>query len=266
VTPVEAMSQRAGRLVRRLRTRRGREKEALVLVEGVRAVATALDAGARVRFAVTAPRLEETPGGSALAARLATGPRDVRRVSDRELGDLSDTEAPQGVLLVCEEPRVSLDDLRRGRHLVLDAVQDPGNAGTLVRAAAAFGLDGVVALDGTVDLWGAKAVRASAGLVFRVPVVRCGAVEALERLRTLEVGIWVADADGEDVSGLGHPSAFALVVGNEGAGIRPEIAASAERAVAVPMRGPAESLNVGIAGSILLYALSQALSEGVRGG
>lgn len=266
MTPVEALSQRADRLVRRLRTRRGRVKEGLVLVEGVRAVATALDADVRVRFVVTAPRLAETPGGPALLARMSEASLDVREVSDGDLADLSDTEAPQGVLLLCEEPRVALDDLRRGRHLVLDAVQDPGNAGTLVRAAAAFGLDGVVALDGTVDLWGPKAVRASAGLVFRVPVVRCDTAEALDWFRALEVGVWLADADGEDVAALGHPSAFALVVGNEGAGVRPEIAASAERAVAVPMRGPAESLNVGIAGSILLYALSQTLSQGDRGG
>jgi TrmH family RNA methyltransferase len=114
----------------------------------------------------------------------------------------------------------------------------------------------VVALDGTVDLWGPKAVRASAGLVYAVPVARATGDAFVRRIGELDVPLLVADASGEDVSGVRVSSTVALVVGNEGAGVRGELAAVGRR-VAVPMRGPAESLNVGIAGSILLYALSR---------
>ena len=175
MTDPGTLSQRAARLIERLKTRKTRGREALVLVEGVRTVETALDGGAGVRFAVTSPGLGERPGGAELAARLRAMNADVREVGDAVLAELSDTEQPQGVLVVCEERTMALEALPTGRWLVLDAVQDPGNAGTLLRAAAAFGVDGVVALDGTVDLWSPKAVRASAGLVFHVPVARAAA-------------------------------------------------------------------------------------------
>lgn len=261
VMSTNPLSQRATRLVERLKTRRGRSREGLVLVEGIRAVGTALDGGAAVRFAVTSPRLMESDGGAVLADRLRQLRIDMRHVDDAELAALSDTEAPQGVLLVCEERSASLHELETGRWLVLDAVQDPGNAGTLLRAAVAFGADGVVALDGTVDLWGAKAVRASAGLVFHVPVVRADAAGLIGRCAGAGVAILVADAAGDDVAGgdvIGRAAGgrWALVMGNEGSGVREEISAAASRRVAVPMRGPAESLNVGIAGSVLLFALT----------
>jgi RNA methyltransferase, TrmH family len=267
VTSTDPLSQRATRLVERLKTRRGRSREGLVLVEGIRAVGTALDGGAAARFAVTSPRLMESDSGAALADRLRQQGIDLRHVDDAELAVLSDTETPQGVLLVCEERSVSLDGLEPGRWLVLDAVQDPGNAGTLLRAAVAFGVGGVIALDGTVDLWGAKAVRASAGLAFHVPVVRSDASALIDRCAGAGVALLVADAAGDDVAsedvvGREARGNWALVMGNEGSGVREEIAAAASRRVGVPMRGPAESLNVGIAGSVLLFALTGEKSLG----
>ncbi len=250
------LSQRATRLVERLKTRKGRVREALVLVEGIRCAEAALDAGARIRFAVIAPSLADRPEGTLLVDRLRAAHLDVRTVEEDELAALSDTETPQGVLLVAEEPRTDLADLPPGRWLVLDAVQDPGNAGTLVRGAAAFGVDGVVSLDGTVDLWGPKAVRASAGLVFAVPVARADVGALVARCDSEGVEILVADASGEDIAGVGAAGRVALVVGNEGAGVRDELVRVAGRRVSVPMEGSVESLNVGVAGSILLYAIS----------
>lgn len=257
MTSTTPLSHRAARLIARLRTRKGRRREALVLVEGIRAATTALDAGAPVRMAVISPRLSAREDGVALADRLAELDIDVRHVDDARLEDLSDTEAPQGVLLVCEETRASLAELVPGLWLVLDAVQDPGNAGTLVRAAAAFGADGVVVLDGTVDPWSPKAVRASAGLVYRVPLVRATLADFLAEVTRAGVEVVVTDAAGQDVAGLERTGALALVLGNEGAGVRAPLEDAAGRTVAVPMRGPVESLNVGVAGSILLYALSR---------
>ena len=256
MTGSQDLSQRAARLVERLKTRKGRAREEAVLVEGVRCVSAALDGGATVRFAAVSPRLTARPDGAALLARLTGAGIDIRSVSDAALAELSDTETPQGVFVVTEEPRTPVEQLAAGLWLVLDAVQDPGNAGTLVRAATAFGAAGVIALDGTVDLWGPKAVRASAGLVYAVPVARATGDAFVRRIEELDVPLLVADAAGEDVSGVRVSPPIALVVGNEGTGVRGEVAAVGRR-VAVPMRGPAESLNVGIAGSILLYALSR---------
>lgn len=256
-----ALSQRRERLVARLRTAKTRAREHAVLVEGVRAVSEALEAGVDADFAVTSPRLHATKAGARLAERLEG--RDVVRVEDSELEHLSDTDRPQGVLLVCEEPEAGLDRVvRGGRYLVLDHVQDPGNAGTLVRAAVAFGLAAVVCLDGTVDPWGPKTVRSSAGMIFRIPVVRADAQEAAARLTTEGVPLFVADAEGGDVGGHGRVPSFALVVGNEGAGVRPELLERADERLSVGMPGPAESLNVAMAGSILLHVLTRGSGRG----
>lgn len=250
-----ALSQGRTRLIARLRARKTREREGLVLVEGVRASAEALDGGAAVTLAVVSPRLESTEAGARLAARLQG--LEVGRVGDAELEALADTQTPQGVLLVCRQPARGLEDLDGARFLVLDALQDPGNVGTLVRGAVAFALDGVICLDGTVDPWGAKAVRASAGGVFRLPVAAADAADLVPWLADRGVPLLVADAGGEDAHGRAGAERFALAVGNEGEGVRADLRAAAEAVVAVPMAGPAESLNAGVAGSILMHVLTR---------
>ncbi len=253
-----SLSQRRSALVRRLRTRKTRERERAVLVEGVRAVEEALASNADVRFIVVSARFDSMAGASMLRERFADADVVPDVVDDAELGGLSDTEHPQGVLMVCAQPEAPQPPLSKGgRYLVLDAVQDPGNAGTLVRAAAAFGLDAVIALDGTVDLWSAKAVRASAGMAFRTPLAAMKVEEMRGAASASGIDILVADAAGEDVARTGTAGGWALVVGNEGAGPRDALMQIAARHVSVPMPGPAESLNVGMAGAILLYALTR---------
>jgi TrmH family RNA methyltransferase len=249
------LSQNRRRLVARLQSRKLRAREGAVLVEGVRAVAEAVAAGVDPIVAVVSPRLEGSDSGAALRERLDSLVETVA-LSDRELEELAATEQPQGVLLVCRQPVSDVDTLRdHDPVLVLDAVQDPGNVGTLVRSVLAFGWGGVVCLSGTTDPWGAKAVRASAGAVFRLPVWRLELEAAIEALAHGGFALFVASAEGRpigDVAGsVAGPSA--LVLGNEGAGVRGRLRDVARDTVSVPMRGAAESLNVGVAGSILMY-------------
>ena len=155
--------------------------------------------------------------------------------------------------------------------LVLDALQDPGNVGTLVRSAEALGARGVVALRGTADPWGPKAVRAAAGAAFRLPIVEADAAEALARLQAAGYALWAAEA-GAPPPPPARPARIALAVGNEGAGLSAPVREAAAARVGVPLRGPTESLNAAVAGSILLYALlgsgaggSDSASSAVRG-
>ena len=252
------LSKGRRRLVERLKTRRGRPREGLVLVEGVRAVTEALSAGADVRFGVRSSRLYDSGVGRALASDLADRGVDTVDVDDSELSELSDTEQPQGVLLVCGEPGLDLTELRDRDPqtlLLLDGLQDPGNLGTLVRVAHAFAVGVVVVLDGSVDPWNAKAVRASAGASFHVDVVRADWSRVGPWFQARGIGVLAADPAGDDVSELRIARPWALAVGNEGVGLRAEIVAAAQRRVGIPMPGGMNSLNAGVAGSILLYVL-----------
>lgn len=254
------LSDQKRRLIGRLSTRKTRERERLVLIEGVRAVGEALDAGVKVRFAIQSPDLHQTDGGSTLAERLRAAGMAVEDLPERELAEVAHTRSSQGVLLVCEEPSATLDGLGvslSARHLLLDAVQDPGNVGTMIRAARAFALTGVVVLDGSADPWGPKAVRSSAGSCFHIPVVTAPWREVEGWVVSADVSLLAGDPSGDDVSGVRPRGPWGLVIGSEGAGVRPEILESADR-VAVPMDGGADSLNAAMAGAILLYALTSA--------
>ena len=245
-------------LIERLKTRKGRPREGLVLVEGVRSAAEALASGVDIRFAVQSPRLPRTEAGRALASTLARGGPEAEAVDDSDLDELSATEHPQGILCVCAEPGLDLGQLRDrapSRLLLLDGLQDPGNLGTLIRAARAFGLDAVIVLDGSVDPWNPKAVRAAAGAGFQMPIARVPWAEARPWLEEQGIQILAADPAGDDVRSFQPGGSWALAVGNEGTGLRADIAAASAKSIAIPMPGSAESLNAGVAGSILLYSL-----------
>jgi TrmH family RNA methyltransferase len=182
----------------------------------------------------------------------------VHQRGARELAALADTETPQGILAVAPIPFAGLDALRVDAEpaviVVLDAVQDPGNFGTLARTAEALGAAGVVALPGTVDAWNPKSVRAAMGSTFRLPVVPAD-WEALSPWLSSRGFITLAAAAGGEPLPQPRPARAALVLGNEGAGVSEDTRARADRVVGIPIRGRAESLNVAAAGAILLYEL-----------
>ena len=180
---------------------------------------------------------------------------DAQVVNEREMASLAGTATPQGIVLVFEEPKPQLQQAVSGRLcLVLDGVRDPGNVGTLVRAAAAFGAGGVVALDGSADPWGTKAVRASAGTAFRLPVVSASWAESISALDAAGATLVLADSSGHGPPwGLAPP--LALIVGGEREGARTEVRKAADHTVALPMTGGTESLNAAMAGTVLLWEL-----------
>ncbi len=245
-------------LARDLQRRKARERQGLFVAEGVRAVEELLRSPIAVRGALVAPFLEHTPRGVALKDELGRRGIDVLAVSDQELTSAADTDAPQGVVAVAHIPERTLDDLAlapRPRLLVLDAIQDPGNAGTLLRTAAALGVDATIALPGTVDLWNAKVVRSAMGALFHRPAISC-TWEVLDRfLGSNGFPLWGADAAGEPLSIVTAPERLALLVGNEGSGLSPQASERVTRRVAIPLASTIESLNVAVAAGILLYQL-----------
>jgi TrmH family RNA methyltransferase len=179
-------------------------------------------------------------------------------VEARALDELADTEHPQGVIAVIEPRAWTLEDIPVGKGsvvLVLDAVQDPGNVGTIIRTALALGADGVIALKGTADLTNPKVLRGSMGALFRLPSVAASQADLLGWSRAAGVNLLVAAGDGAPASGWTNRTEgpIALVLGNEGAGVGGAIAAEAAGRVGIPLRPGADSLNVAVAAGILLY-------------
>lgn len=245
-------------LARDLRRRKAREKHSLFVAEGVRSVEELLRSGLSIRGALVAPQLSDAPRGQALRDTLSASGTEVTEVSEKEFRSAAETESPQGVLAIGEIPRRTLDTLELGamcRLIVLDGVQDPGNAGTIVRTAAALGAAATIALPGTVDLWNPKVIRSSMGAQFLFPALHASVEDTLAFLRRKGIDLWATDADGVELSGQDAPAKLAIAVGNEGAGLSQGVRASATRTVSLRINPNIESLNVAVATGIVLYEL-----------
>lgn len=250
------LSRAEAKRLRSLRQRSHREAEGLFMAEGIRVVEELLRSPIVLRTAVVAPSLEDNPRGRSLGVELDARTQ-LFRVSEAELKHIADTETPQGVVVTGITPRAKLPAVAPAITVVLDGIQDPGNFGALLRSAVAFGAELVVTLPGTVDPWNGKSIRAAAGTSFHIPIVSASVAELGRWSQDANVELWGAAAEGSAVRAAVRPGRVALVLGNEGAGMRAEVRAALHRTVALTMRGPAESLNAGVAGGILLYLLSE---------
>lgn len=231
--------------------RRARLEAGRFVVDGPTLVAEALDAGTELVEVYAEPG---APLEVLDAARAAGVP--VRSVAAGVLAKVTSPVTPQPMAALAVLPEAPGDEVLRGLVLVLVAVADPGNAGTLLRVAEAAGATAVVSCADAVDLWSPKAVRASAGSVFRVPVVvESTAAEAVRRLRaagmtTVATTVDLYDVDLYDVDMRGD---VAVLLGNEAHGLPADVVADADLAVRIPMAGRVESLNVAMTGTVVAF-------------
>ena len=244
-------------LARDLRRRKGRERQGRFVAEGIRTVEALLQSSIEITgLLFTGAARADSRAAALLQHAEAIGVPSLE-VGDAEFTSASETETPQGILAIGAVPRHTLPDPQPGfRVLLLDAVQDPGNVGTIVRTAAALGVHYTVALPGTVDLWNAKVVRSAMGALFTHPTGAMSWSTVEEYLDTHRIPLWVADANGSDIRSHVQHGPLALAVSNEGNGLSEHIGRRAEQLVSIPMAPGVESLNVAVATGILLYALS----------
>ena len=245
-------------LARDLGRRNAREREHLFVAEGIRAVEELVRSRIQIRGALVGPQLSESERGRALLATVETRGVEVASVTEREFASAAGTESPQGVLAIGEIPRSNLATLELGataRLLVLDAIQDPGNVGTILRTAAGLGVAATLALPGTVDLWNAKVVRSAMGAQFHHPAFRTTWEELDPFLSAANAAVWGADGAGAPPDAASTPSRLALVLGNEGGGLRDDARQRCVRLVGLPVTPAVESLNVAVAAGILIYVL-----------
>jgi RNA methyltransferase, TrmH family len=219
-----------------------------VAVEGLHLVQEALKSGLKLHTVFV------RNGDEGLLNGLALGDADVLAVAEDVFQSATQTEHPKGIAALVEAPEFTLDEILQDNPLVVIAagIQDPGNLGTLIRSAEAFGASGMILLPGTVSLWNLKTLRASSGSAFRLPAIPLATEEAFTALRAHGVHVLAAVAhDGDGATDLRRPSA--ILLGNEGSGLPPAWIARADGRVTIPLTGPVESLNAAVAGSVLLY-------------
>lgn len=246
--------------VAKLARREGRISSGQFLLEGPQAVAEAL--AFRPELVV---ELFATPTAFDRYRDIAEGTAasgiDVEFVTDQVLETMADTVTPQGIIAVCRQFPTSLKDILAAEPkliAILEEVRDPGNAGTIIRAADAAGADAVILTGRSVDLYNPKVVRASTGSIFHLPVSVGVELEAvLLKVHEAGLAILAADIKGEDLlaartdGGLTGPTAW--LFGNEARGLSDEHFALADRAITVPIYGHAESMNLATAASVCLY-------------
>ncbi|RKO63489.1 rRNA methylase [Caldibacillus debilis GB1] len=231
---------------KKLLTKKERDKAGLFLVEGEHLVEEAGKAGLIRELIVTERFLGQLP-----AARY--GADELYLVSEEVGKAIADTETPQGIFAVCGKPEAR--DPEGKRFLLIDAVQDPGNLGTLIRTADAAGLDGVVVGEGSADIYNPKVVRATQGSLFHLPVLP-GSLEGwVETFRSRGIPVYGTALTGVSMYEIGPAPAFALLVGNEARGVDPRLLEKTDANLHIPIYGMSESLNVSVAAGILLYHL-----------
>ena len=254
-TPSEVVTSRTNARVKQLRAAfagQARLSGGLVAIEGEHLLREALRSGIIFKAVFLSERFETVP-------RWIPYGVEVLRLANDVFHSVVETQSPQGLAALIIPPTRKFEDVLGASSeatlliVVACGLQDPGNLGTLVRSAEAFGATGVLTTAGTVSAWNQKALRASVGSIFRVPV----ATATLDEVAGLRAGgtrlLAAVGENGAPAPAVDLAGACALLIGNEGNGLPSEWLAIADAQVTIPCPGPVESLNAAVAGSLLLY-------------
>ncbi|WP_099221444.1 TrmH family RNA methyltransferase [Listeria costaricensis] len=238
--------------LRKLQMKKEREATGTYLIEGFHLVEEALKQDGLVQELLALPEidLQEAPFDQATK---------ITRISREVAHFISETKSEQGIFAVVKMTEPSIMMLNGKKLLLVDRVQDPGNIGTLIRTADAAGYDAVVLGAGSADLYNPKVIRSAQGSHFHLPVLSGNLHEWVEQLKEEDVPVYgaILDQEARSFEELPKQTTLALMVGNEGQGIDPELIRKVTAGVYIPIYGASESLNVGVAAGILMYGLAK---------
>jgi TrmH family RNA methyltransferase len=234
---------------KKLLTKKERDKSATFLVEGFHLVEEAIKQGEQIIEIIVSEKVGLPP-------RWDAGAIPVTLVTEEISNSLTDTEAPQGIYAVCRHANSEVQDAKT--FLFIDAVQDPGNLGTMIRTADAAGIDAVIIGRGSVDIFNSKVLRSAQGSHFHLPIIRGDLHEWIDKLQEKNIPVYGTALEGASAyTDIPTTESFALIVGNEGNGVSKDILASTNANLFIPIYGKSESLNVAVATGILLYYLKK---------
>jgi TrmH family RNA methyltransferase len=241
--------------------RPGRSETDLIALEGMHLVEEALRSGIRLQSIFIAQGQEQLLETLDAIVESAT---EILAVPREVLDSALSTESPQPIAALAHPRHWPWTEVLANKSgasaliVVLSGIQDPGNLGTILRSAEAFGAAGVLCLTGTVSRWNPKAMRASAGSVFRLPVLASSEAKAFQHLREAGIRTLAAIArEAEPLNEINLTGPVALIIGSEGSGLSPETTALCDARITIPCPGPVESLNAAVAASVLLYEASR---------
>ncbi|MGI6361358.1 MAG: TrmH family RNA methyltransferase [Bacillota bacterium] len=246
------------KLAKSLKDKKHRDQEGLYLAEGVCLAEEAVMSTVEIAYALINPEIEHSDRGKRLLQDLKRRQVMVYQLSEPLLKYCADTVNPQGVILVIKKEAISQKHLLAGNcafYFLADRLQDPGNLGTILRTARAAGADGAILLDGSVDQYHPKVVRAAMGAVFNLPVYLVkDENEAWSLIKKAGLKIQVAGADGETVfNGSDLTQPLVWVLGSEAHGVSQFWRQRADNCLSLPLAKGVESLNVAVAAGVLFY-------------
>ena len=245
--------------IKALHHRKNRDEEEQFFVEGAKVTQEALDQKVDIlSIVICEDILGRINGGKDILTNLNKCGIPISRVAADIFGDISDMEAPQGILMVIRKERNSIENFvfnTNGIYIMLDGIQDPGNVGTIVRTADAIGADGVILSKGCADFYSPKTLRASMGSVFRVKLLeKVSLVETTQVMKEKGFMIAAASLQAEQCHfDVAYNGGVALVIGSESNGVSGEMLELADKVVKIPMKGGTESLNASVAAGVLMY-------------
>lgn len=241
----------------KLRQRRARDEQGRTLVDGLREIQRALDAGIQPVEAFVCSQLLEGPDAQRTLENLTAAASEVFPVTPEVFEKIAFGDRAEGIVAVISTPQTAVEDLRLPESplvAVIEGVEKPGNLGAVLRSADATGVNALVVADGRTDLFNPATIRASLGTVFSVPVCCATSVKCREWLRTLDIPVFAATPEGAvDYTQVDLSHGAAMVLGSEATGLSDVWTADDIEAVRLPMRGIADSLNVSAAAAVLFY-------------
>lgn len=256
INTITSSSNKIIKDIKLLHKKKGRWNTKTFFIEGIKSVEQCIKSGERLKYIVYSSELL-SQSGQDFINKIENEEFDIYEVTEELFKSISDTETPQGVLAVVEFSEYKLADILKDNNflILLDRVQDPGNLGTIIRTADAFGANGVIVTGGCVDVYNPKAIRSTMGSIFQIPIVHMDStLEAIEALKIEGVSVISSSLDTDNYSyDIDFKSDCALVVGNEASGISDEVIEASDKLVKIQMLGDAESLNAAVASGVLMY-------------